>query len=62
MNVSIKRIRRFLLKDEINPAAVMRHVASDEKVAIEINSADLGWGDEPCLKKFVNIHHQQNEL
>ncbi len=51
-NISMQRIRNFLLLDEINENDIEKDESSD--VAIATKNLNLGWGlNEPCLVKYI---------
>ncbi|KAF2071736.1 hypothetical protein CYY_006941 [Polysphondylium violaceum] len=60
-SVSVQRLERFLLKKDLDPNVVERHI-SEAGVAIKLENASLEWEPGKTVLKNINLKVKEKEL
>jgi len=60
-SVSVQRLERFLLKKDLDPHVVDRHI-SEAGVAIKLENASLEWEPGKTVLKNINLEVKEKEL
>ena len=60
MNVSMKRIKDFLLRDEINFESITHQNTND--LALQIENSDFGWNKEDKILNGINMKVEKGKL